>query len=103
MCSYLRGVLATQSVLESVGVGDGEGFSLNISRFIFGIESKSALAAAIMWIFRDGSGMVGGLLFVYAVGPKLDVNVKFWRLFADLINDVALTLGRLHAFIVQNE
>jgi hypothetical protein len=23
MCSYLRGVLATQSVLESVGVGDG--------------------------------------------------------------------------------
>ncbi|RLN48632.1 hypothetical protein BBJ28_00004717 [Nothophytophthora sp. Chile5] len=77
MCSYLRGVLATQSVLQSVGVGD---------------EHATPLAAALQWVLRDGSGMIGGLTFAYLVGPKFDVNVKRWRLFADVINDVGLTL-----------
>lgn len=77
MCSYLRGVLATQSVLQSVGVGD---------------DKATPLAAALQWVLRDGSGMIGGLVFAYAVGPKFDLNVKRWRLFADVINDVGLTL-----------
>lgn len=77
MCSYLRGVLATQSVLQSVGVGD---------------DKATPLAAALQWVLRDGSGMIGGLTFAYLVGPKFDVNVKRWRLFADVINDVGLTL-----------
>lgn len=77
MSSYLRGVLATQSVLQSVGVGS---------------DSATPLAAAIQWIFRDGAGMLGGLFFAYCVGPRFDANVKFWRLYADLINDVGLTL-----------
>lgn len=77
MCSYLRGVLATQSVLESVGVGD---------------DKATPLAAALQWVLRDGSGMIGGLAFAYVVGPKFDLNVKRWRLFADVINDVGLTL-----------
>jgi len=73
----LRGVLATQSVLQSVGVGD---------------DTATPLAAALQWVLRDGSGMIGGLAFTYAVGPKFDLNVKRWRLFADVINDVGLTL-----------
>lgn len=77
VCSYLRGVLATQSVLQSVGVGD---------------EHATPLAAALQWVLRDGSGMIGGLTFAYLVGPKFDLNVKRWRLFADVINDVGLTL-----------
>ncbi|KAL7682207.1 putative Root UVB sensitive family [Plasmopara halstedii] len=77
MCSYLRGVLATQSVLQSVGVGD---------------DKATPLAAALQWVLRDGSGMIGGLTFAYFVGPKFDINVKRWRLFADVINDVGLTL-----------
>ncbi|KAE8990569.1 hypothetical protein PF011_g18303 [Phytophthora fragariae] len=77
MCSYLRGVLATQSVLQSVGVGD---------------DKATPLAAALQWVLRDGSGMIGGLTFAYLVGPKFDVNVKRWRLFADVVNDVGLTL-----------
>ncbi|KAH9196250.1 hypothetical protein AeNC1_001769 [Aphanomyces euteiches] len=83
MCSYLRGVLATQSVLESVGVGK---------------ESVTPLAAAIQWVMRDGSGMLGGLFFAYMVGPKFDANVKFWRLYADVINDFGLTLDMLAPF-----
>ncbi|GMF60804.1 unnamed protein product [Phytophthora fragariaefolia] len=77
MCSYLRGVLATQSVLQSVGVGD---------------DKATPLAAALQWVLRDGSGMIGGLTFAYLVGPKFDVNVKRWRLFADVAHDVGLTL-----------
>lgn len=77
MCSYLRGVLATQSVLQSVGVGD---------------DKATPLAAALQWVLRDGSGMIGGLAFAYVVGPKFDMNVKRWRLFADVINDIGLTL-----------
>ncbi|RHY23099.1 hypothetical protein DYB32_009306 [Aphanomyces invadans] len=46
---------------------------------------------------RDGSGMLGGLFFAYIVGPKFDANVKFWRLYADVINDFGLTLGRVSA------
>ncbi|DAZ92464.1 TPA: hypothetical protein N0F65_012694 [Lagenidium giganteum] len=80
MCSYLRGVLATQSVLQSVGVGD---------------DKATPLAAALQWVLRDGSGMIGGLTFAYIVGPKFDMNVKRWRLFADVINDVGLTLDML--------
>lgn len=80
MCSYLRGVLATQSVLQSVGVGD---------------DKATPLAAALQWVLRDGSGMIGGLTFAYFVGPKFDVNVKRWRLFADVINDVGLTLDMM--------
>ncbi|KAF0701610.1 Aste57867_7958 [Aphanomyces stellatus] len=83
MCSYLRGVLATQSVLESVGVGK---------------DTVTPLAAAIQWVMRDGSGMLGGLFFAYLVGPKFDANVKFWRLYADVINDFGLTLDMLAPF-----
>ncbi|ETV71418.1 hypothetical protein, variant 1 [Aphanomyces astaci] len=83
MCSYLRGVLATQSVLESVGVGK---------------DSVTPLAAALQWVMRDGSGMLGGLFFAYVVGPKFDANVKFWRLYADVINDFGLTLDMLAPF-----
>ncbi|OQR80777.1 hypothetical protein ACHHYP_17211 [Achlya hypogyna] len=83
MCSYLRGVLATQSVLESVGVGN---------------ETITPLAAALQWVLRDGSGMLGGLFFAYGVGPKFDANVKFWRLYADVINDIGLTLDMFAPF-----
>lgn len=87
VCSYLRGVLATQSVLQSVGVGN---------------DKATPLAAALQWVLRDGSGMIGGLTFAYIVGPKFDVNVKRWRLFADVINDVGLTLDMLAPLFPQS-
>lgn len=44
---------------------------------------------------RDGVGMVGGLCFSYVAAPLFDANIKEWRLFADVINDVGLTLDML--------
>ena len=76
-CSYLRNVLTTSAILKAAGVGE---------------EAASPMAAALTWVLRDGIGMFGSLLFSYVAGANFDVNVKEWRLFADIINDVGLTL-----------
>jgi len=77
LCSYWRGVVATRAVLEAAGVGDAK---------------ATAASAAMQWALRDGTGMVGGLVFSYVASSYLDTHVKEFRLFADVINDVALTL-----------
>jgi hypothetical protein len=79
-CSYLRNILTTSAMLRGAGVGK---------------EAAAPLAAAITWVLRDGFGMFGSLLFSYAAGANFDISVKEWRLFADLINDVGLTLDML--------
>jgi len=80
LCSYLRGVVATSAVLSAAGVGDA---------------GATALSAAAAWALRDGTGMVGGLVFSYAASAHFDGHVKEFRLFADVINDVGLTLDML--------
>ena len=79
-CSYLRNILTTSAILRGAGVGE---------------DKASPMAAAIAWVLRDGFGMFGSLVFSYLVGTGFDRNVKEWRLFADLINDVGLTLDML--------
>lgn len=80
LCSYWRGVVATRAVLEAAGVGNAQ---------------ATAASAAVQWALRDGTGMVGGLIFSYVASSHLDTHVKEFRLFADVINDVALTLDML--------
>ena len=79
-CSYLRNILTTSAILRGAGVGEG---------------AASPMAAAIASVLRDGFGMFGSLVFSYFFGSGFDRNVKEWRLFADLINDVGLTLDML--------
>lgn len=80
ICSYLRGVVTTSAVLTAAGVGSAE---------------ATAMSAAVSWALRDGAGMIGGLLFSYAASTLFDSHVKEFRLFADVINDVGLTLDML--------
>jgi len=80
LCSYLRGVVSTSAVLTAAGVGQ---------------EDANAMSAAMTWALRDGLGMVGGLLFSYAASSLFDGYIKEWKLFADIINDVGLTLDML--------
>jgi hypothetical protein len=75
LSSYLRGIASTQAVLVGLGVGNDE---------------ASALSATVSWIIRDGMGMLGGALFAWQNASAFGNNIKFWRLFADVINDVAL-------------
>ena len=77
LCSYLRGVVSTSAVLSATGVGDAQ---------------ATAMSAAMTWAVRDGLGMIGGLFFSYVASPHFDAHVKEFRLLADILNDVALTL-----------
>ncbi|GAB5370158.1 hypothetical protein AAMO2058_001467900 [Amorphochlora amoebiformis] len=80
LCSYLRGVLATRAWFQGIGVGSAK---------------ASASAATYNWILKDGCGMIGSLFFASVFGRKFDSNVKSWRLFADMINNVGLFLDML--------
>mmetsp|Transcript_33041 Transcript_33041/g.38262 ORF Transcript_33041/g.38262 Transcript_33041/m.38262 type:complete len:524 (+) Transcript_33041:123-1694(+) len=87
LSSYLRGVISTSAVLTAAGVGSSE---------------ASAYGAAMTWALRDGIGMVGGLVFSYVASPHFDSHVKEFRLFADIINDVGLTLDMIAPLVEQN-
>lgn len=73
--SSVTGSLATHALLRGSGVGD---------------SSASVTAATITWILRDGTGMVGRILFAWMKGSRLDCDAKRWRLFADVLNDLAI-------------
>ncbi len=81
LCSYWRGVVSSKAVFEAAGVGNSE---------------ATALSAALSWALRDGTGMIGGLLYSYAASSYFDSHAKEFRLYlADVINDVALTLDMI--------
>jgi Vitamin B6 photo-protection and homoeostasis len=75
--TQLRSVLATQRVLEGVGVGR---------------EGATALSALMNYLVRDGCGMAATLLFTSAASTRFRTDVKRWRLFADLMVDIGITL-----------
>jgi hypothetical protein len=78
--SYLRGIICTQALLIGVGVGKQEASSTN---------------AVVNWVFREGCGLFGGVLFAWLNARRFGADIKQWRLFADYINDVGLTLELL--------
>lgn len=77
LSTQMRGVLATQKVLEGLGVGS---------------SSATALSASLNFIVRDGAGMFASLVFTSAAASKFRADIKRWRLFADLIVDAGITL-----------
>lgn len=80
ICSYLRGIMGTQAVLEGMGVGRAD---------------VTSLSATIAWVLRDGASMIGSLLFSSMFSSHFGQNVKSWRFFADCINNVGITLDML--------
>ncbi|GFS10944.1 UPF0420 protein C16orf58-like protein [Elysia marginata] len=72
--SSIVGTLASHAVLKGVGVGD---------------ETATVLGASLTWLYKDGAGMLGRILFAWAKGTALDCEAKRWRLFADFLNDLA--------------
>ncbi|XP_045891902.1 RUS1 family protein C16orf58 homolog isoform X2 [Micropterus dolomieu] len=81
--SSLSGTLATQASLKGVGVGNQE---------------ATVAAATVTWLLRDGTGMLGRILFAWRKGSKLDSEAKKWRLFADVLNDIAMFMEILAPF-----
>jgi len=78
LCSYWRSVVSAKAVLEATGVGNSQ---------------ATPLSAALAWALRDGTGMIGGLLYSYGCSQYFDSHAKEFRLLlADVSNDVALGL-----------
>lgn len=77
LSTQLRGVLATQRVLEGVGVGR---------------EGATALSALLNFLVRDGCGMAANLLFTSVASSSFSTDGKRWRLFADIMVDIGITL-----------
>jgi hypothetical protein len=77
MTTQLRGVLATQSVLAGVGVGQA---------------GATTLSALFNYLVRDGCGMFATLLFTYAASSKFSADIKRWRILADCSVDIGITL-----------
>lgn len=77
LSSYLRGLLTTRSTLIAIGVGR---------------STADATSAVTQFIFRDLSGLVGSVLFSWRYSYSFGLEIKHWRLFADVINDIALCL-----------
>ncbi|XP_067883344.1 RUS1 family protein C16orf58 homolog isoform X3 [Heterodontus francisci] len=61
--SSITGTLATQAILKGVGVGD---------------NTATVAGASITWILKDGTGMVGRILFAWMKGSRLDCDAKKW-------------------------
>ncbi|KAJ3681843.1 hypothetical protein LUZ60_014416 [Juncus effusus] len=72
IAAQISGVLSTQALLYAVGLGKG----------------TIPTAAAINWVLKDGIGYLSKI-FLSKFGRHFDVNPKGWRLFADLLENVA--------------
>ena len=77
LSTQLRSIVATQRVLEGIGVGR---------------EGATALSASLNFIVRDGFGMASTLIFTSMASSQFRSDVKRWRMFADVINNVGITL-----------
>ena len=80
LTSYLRSNLAIKELLAGLGVGD---------------VAATASAGALGWIMLNGASMLGGLLFTWRHAAEFGNDIRQWRLFADVINDIGLTLNML--------
>ncbi|KYQ54979.1 UPF0420 protein C16orf58 [Trachymyrmex zeteki] len=78
--STITGTLTTHSIMKGIGVGE---------------SNATPLAAAITWILKSGTGMIGSIMFAWWNGTELDGQCKKWRLFADILDDVAKGLELL--------
>lgn len=52
-CSSICGILSMQAVMKGIGVGS---------------EAASPMLAVVTWIMKDGTGMLGSILFVWLKG-----------------------------------
>lgn len=85
LSSYVRGVLSSAAVYKSLGVG---------------ATAATPLAAATLTAVRDCAGTLGGIAFAWLQGSSFDAAAKQWRLFADVLNDLAMLLDLASPLLV---
>lgn len=63
-----------------------------------GDDKASVLSATFVWLIKDGVGMLGRILFAWFHGTGLDSNLKMWRFYADILNDLATSFDLIAPF-----
>lgn len=79
-CIAISGALAFSALFRGMGVGENK---------------SNSLAASIVWLLKDGAGMLGRIIFAWGFAASLDANCKRWHFIGDILNDIACTLDLL--------
>jgi hypothetical protein len=87
LTTALRSVLATQRVLEGVGVGR---------------IGATTISATLNLLIRDISGMFGKLLFTSFAAGTFRRNIKWWKFFSETMTSLGITLEILAPSFTNN-
>ncbi|KAL7624122.1 hypothetical protein AAE478_005679 [Parahypoxylon ruwenzoriense] len=78
--STIAGLLSSRAVLQGFGVGD---------------SASTATAAVLLTVLQDSVGRGATIAFAHFCGRSIEPECKFYRFFADIVNDSALFLDLL--------
>ncbi|KIW67757.1 hypothetical protein PV04_06988 [Phialophora macrospora] len=95
--STIAGLLASRAVFVGMGVGS---------------EDASLVTTMLLYIAQETIGRLATILFAHHFSQRIEAEVKFYRFFADIVNDLAFVLdclspglpvlGRVCALCVSN-
>ena len=57
-----------------------------------GQTTSKYLSASVVWLLKDGAGMMGRILFAWGFAASFDADCKRWHYLGDILNDVACIL-----------
>ncbi|KAJ3091067.1 hypothetical protein HK102_001793 [Quaeritorhiza haematococci] len=60
-----------------------------------GDQTATTTSALLTWVLKDGTGMIGHIVFAWKLSTRLDSDAKTWRLAADVLNDLGVFLELL--------
>jgi len=75
--STIAGLLASRAVFVGMGVGS---------------EEASLVTTMLLYIAQETIGRVATILFAHQFSQRIEAEVKFYRFFADIVNDIAFVL-----------
>ena len=76
-CIAISGALAFSALFRGMGVGQ---------------TASKYLSASIVWLLKDGAGMIGRIIFAWGFAASLDADCKRWHFMGDILNDLACVL-----------
>ncbi|KAI5863563.1 DUF647-domain-containing protein [Durotheca rogersii] len=75
--STIASLLSSRAVLQGLGLGE---------------SSSAATAAVLFTVAQDSAGRIATIMFAHVCGRAIEPECKFFRYFADIVNDAALVL-----------
>lgn len=77
LATSVMSALSVRAVLLGVGVGE---------------SGANLTSSTLSWMMRDGTWLIGSIIFASVISQDLEYRAKSWRLVADITNDAATFL-----------